>query len=280
MFTKRNQLKSRLKDLGSASLEVDEQGEKLYKALEVLDKKLEPELCKAGFIDLLSQTRLLKFKRLAYLIIGISSFFIGTLLYEFSTAIIIAFGAIYFFALCYSVWLKLRISDTTRAVYFELPLFIEEIILLVESGLGLFPSLEQACNTDIGSKSVVRKTFREAYQLAASGIPVSKAFEHVAKATVFNPIKHVFLHLEVSSSVGGELLASLRSLSEQIGNEWKISVETRVKRLENLVVFPVFLSVIGLMLLTAAVPLVPVLDFMSTLKTDSVGNKVLGDEIR
>ena len=48
------------------------------------------------------------------------------------------------------------------------------------------------------------------------------------------------------------------------------SYENRVRRLENLVVFPVFVSVIGLMCLTAAVPLVPVLKLKESLQRHSV----------
>lgn len=51
-----------------------------------------------------------------------------------------------------------------------------------------------------------------------------------------------------------------------------MQVETRVKRLENLVVFPVFLAVMGLLLLTSAVPLVPVIDFMTSMKNGANGN--------
>ncbi|HQH26843.1 MAG TPA: hypothetical protein PLP17_05550, partial [Oligoflexia bacterium] len=37
----------------------------------------------------------------------------------------------------------------------------------------------------------------------------------------------------------------------------------RLRRLENLVVFPVFAAVLGLMCLAVAVPVVPVLDFFA-----------------
>ena len=51
-----------------------------------------------------------------------------------------------------------------------------------------------------------------------------------------------------------------------------MQVETRVRKLENIVVFPVFMAVMGLLLLTSAVPLVPVFEFMSSLnKTNSGG---------
>jgi Flp pilus assembly protein TadB len=166
------------------------------------------------------------------------------------------------------LWLSYRKKDSIRSIYYELPLVLEELVLLVESGLSLFPALEEVCYPDSSQKSrstLVRKTLRTAYQLAVHGLPVSQAFEQVARVCPFPPLRHVLLHLDISSNVGGELLHSLQTLSNQVHQEWKIAVEGRIKRLENLVVFPVFVSVMGLMILTAAVPLVPVLDYMSSI---------------
>lgn len=179
------------------------------------------------------------------------------------------------------VWLKFRRSQVEREVYYETPLFLEELVLLISSGLALFPALQSLSQEipNCSSLGVVRRYLNRVYMLASHGLPVSEAFEQVARACPFPPIQNVLLHLEVSSSVGGELIFALQSLASQVHTEWKLAVETRVKKLENLVVFPVFAAVIGMMLLTAAVPLVPIMDFMGTLKNSQSERQFKDDGI-
>jgi Flp pilus assembly protein TadB len=167
--------------------------------------------------------------------------------------------------------LRAQRQEFERSVLFNLPLALESIILLVEAGLGLLPAIERVADT-VGSSrpNPVERIFALIYRLSAHGMPLEDVLEKVADAVQLPSLRHVLLHIDVSSTQGGALVPALRSLSEYAHLEWKLSVEHRVSRLENLVVFPVFLSVLGLMVLTAAVPLVPVLEFMSTLKQTPV----------
>ncbi|MFN8390270.1 MAG: type II secretion system F family protein [Bdellovibrionota bacterium] len=159
-------------------------------------------------------------------------------------------------------------GEETRRVVFVLPLFLESIVLLVESGLGILPALERVvqARTKKGSADTVTQLFRAAYQLSANGIPLEEALESVSSCTPHQPVKHVMLHLDITGREGGELIPSLRSLSDHAQNQWRLSVERRVKRLENFVVFPVFTSVLGLMALTVAVPIVPLLSLKESLE--------------
>jgi pilus assembly protein TadC len=159
---------------------------------------------------------------------------------------------------------------------FQLPLVLENLILLVEAGLGVLPALEQIVFSRIknakeqgGSIDLTTFLLKVVYDLSAHGMPFAEALERVADATEIRSLRHVLLHLDISASEGGELIPSMRSLSDHAHTEWRLSVETRVNRLENMVVFPVFVSVIGLMILTASVPLVPVLEFFETVKAQS-----------
>lgn len=236
-------------------------------------KKLDEKLLMAGFLTA-SEQRYAKRIRLILLFVGLGfGFLMGLGLFGLGPSFPGAGLGLYAGLVAYVSWISFRKKDAIRSVYYELPLVLEELVLLVESGLALFPALEEVCvkRTASGVRSsrketLARRVLLTAYQLAAHGVPISDAFKQVAKVCPFPVLRHVLLHLDISSSVGGELLYSLRTLSEQIHKEWKLSVETRVKQLENLVVFPVFVAVMGLMLLTAAVPLVPVLDFMSSMK--------------
>jgi type II secretory pathway component PulF len=97
------------------------------------------------------------------------------------------------------------------------------------------------------------------------GIPFEEALQVAADDCPYASLRHFFLHLDIGVNVGGKIGNSLRSLANHSHNEWKLSVEARVRKLENLVVFPVFGSVIGLVLLTAAVPLISLLDLKDRL---------------
>lgn len=164
-------------------------------------------------------------------------------------------------------YLRYRVKDLEREILFQLPLVLEGIILLVEAGLGVLPAIERVVSAkeETGDVNPVVRILRLVYEIAAHGAPLGRALEMVGDAMEFKPLRHVLLHLDISSAEGGELVPALRSLSDHAHTEWRLSVETRVKRLENLVVFPVFASVIGLLFLTAAVPIVPLLEFVETL---------------
>lgn len=169
------------------------------------------------------------------------------------------------------VYLSASTRDFQREILFQIPLTLEKIILLVESGLGILPALQRVVASDEIERhpNPVVRLLRLVYEFAAHGVPFGQALEMVADAVEIKPLRHVLLHLDISGNEGGELIPSLRGLSEHAHLEWKLSVEQRVKRLENFVVFPVFASVLGLMLLTAAVPIVPVIKFTEQLKTQA-----------
>lgn len=158
-------------------------------------------------------------------------------------------------------------SKLEQAVLAELPLLLESLILLVESGLGILPAIHRLLEVD--GKETKLKTTRYylgmVHELSLRGFPFSQALEQVAEHCPFPALRHFFLHLDIGVNVGGKLGNSLRSLAQHAHQEWKLSVEARVRRLENLVVFPVFGSVIGLILLTAAVPLIPLLELKDKL---------------
>lgn len=182
-----------------------------------------------------------------------------------------AFGAIlvglYLGALVCLFGLRILAANLQREVMFRLPIFLESVILLVESGLGVLPALQKVVTSDVekSSKDPVLRIMKSVYDLSSSGLPFAQSLEIISEKIDNKPLCHVLLHLDISSSEGGALIPSLRGLSEYAHREWKLTVEARVKRLENLVVFPVFASVIGLMILTVAVPIVPVVDFFGTL---------------
>lgn len=182
-------------------------------------------------------------------------------------AVFFMFGGAYVGITGFAFFLKYRQREHEREVMFQMPIFLESLILLVESGLGILPALERVVPGKAHTRRIspVTRLFQLVYQLSASGMPFTQALETVAEVTPQRIVRHVLLHLDISGTEGGELIPSLRNLSDHAHMEWKLSVEQRVRRLENLVVFPVFASVLGLMVLTAAVPVVPLLDLKDIL---------------
>lgn len=268
----KSRLKSRLNNFyGANSSSGFEDGESFSKLLAQVaeGKALDDQLSLAGFVTSLEQSRVGKLK---VFLISISLFL--ALVYGISqgkslvSIFVILFVSLYLAYFLFTFYMRIKKTESLRDAYFDTPLVIEEVILLIESGLALFPAIEKVCTSGKGrfSKSIVRKYLKMVYQLTIGGIPMSEAFLHVSNICPFPPIRSMLVHFDVSCNVGGELLHSLQALAIQVHNEWKVSVETRVKKLENLVVFPVFIAVIGMMILVAAVPMVPILQFMDSIK--------------
>ncbi len=179
----------------------------------------------------------------------------------------IALGAVcggYLGVLCWMGVLRVRAVKSEREILFELPLFLESVILLVEAGLGVLPALQRVVVSRSRRRgTLLHKLFDLVYGLTAAGMPFSEALKTVADRVEIPALRHTLLHLDITGSEGGELIPAMRSLSDHGHSEWKLSVENRLRRLENLVVFPVFAAVLGLMCLAVAVPVVPVLDFFA-----------------
>jgi Flp pilus assembly protein TadB len=162
------------------------------------------------------------------------------------------------------LYLKRQQCAYERRILFFLPLVMEQLILLIESGLGLLPALHGVLDIEEKQEkrwiNPVQHTLSLIYRISAAGVPFGIALEQIASVVPSRPLRHVLLHLDIGAAEGGEMVPALRGLSDHCHREWKHSVEGRIKKLENAVIFPVFLAVIGLMLLVAAVPLVPLIE--------------------
>jgi len=167
---------------------------------------------------------------------------------------------------------KFKTTKAERAVLSELPVLLESLILLVESGLGILPAIDRLIksNSRETKNKNVRYYLAQVLELSMRGVPFAQALQSVADNCPYPALRHFFLHLDIGANVGGKLGNSLRSLAQHSHQEWRLSVEARVRRLENFVVFPVFGSVIGLILATAAVPLIPLLDLKDKLDASQV----------
>ena len=147
----------------------------------------------------------------------------------------------------------------------SLPLTLESLILLVQSGLSVLPAIA-ACAAQMSSRDApALRFFTILYDRTITGQAITDAVEEIAAALPYPAVRHVLLHLDIAGAEGCSIADALRSLSDYAHAEWRAGVEERVRRLENVAVFPVFAAVIGLFCLVVAVPLVRVQSIRSGL---------------
>lgn len=233
---------------------------------------LSDRLGKAGFFRTESRR---KAKILGCLLVTSCTLTVGLglgLLGETQSAVALgSFIGLYLGVTAWVLYLRYLRDKLAQQVLFRLPLALEALVLLVESGLGILPALHAYLSTQEKNQreNPIAFVLSLVYGLCIHGIPFANALTLVANHFEHRTLRHVFLHLDLSATEGGELGAALRSLAEFAHTEWKLSVDTRVRRLENLVVFPVFVAVFGLMFIAVAVPAVPIADFVAKMSPDS-----------
>lgn len=170
----------------------------------------------------------------------------------------------YCYVLAALVYVKVKAKNFERELLFYLPLTLEQLLLLTHAGLGVVSAVREL--VDAESDNPIIPFLTAVYQRAERGETFESALADVAEHCPFHTLKHFFLHLETSIALGAELAHSLTQLSEHIHREWQVSLEGMVRRLESAVVFPVFFAVIGLLVLVAAVPIVPLLELSNNMK--------------
>jgi len=208
------------------------------------------------------------------LVLALTFSLLFTALYSYVTGIkslaLIAFAAIYISLTFYLLQKRYLTEKSDREVLRYTPLIIESLCMLVESGYAILPAIDRIVN-DFKPSNKATDAFRQIYSLSSSGHTFEEAIKHVSEDCEHQVLKHALLHILSSQESGGELLPSLKGLADHSQQEWKVRNEIKIKKLENAVVFPVFISVIGLMLMVAAVPLIPLLEMEQSFSPGSIG---------
>lgn len=272
----RHAARERLHWLSAETLERGEERKVSRKQIRVQLENFQGRLGKAGFLSS-SQRRVFLISSILFTVALSVVCILLTRSYGIGVQLLVFLVSLYGASLLILLYLRRAEKHFNQQLLSELPLVLESMILLVESGVGVLPALEQVTKSSqfLPSRSPAKQTLLAVYQLSEGGLPFSQALGEVAKVVTQPVLRHVLLHLDVSGVQGGELAPALRALAHHTHIEWRLAVEHRVSQLENYVVFPVFLAVIGLMFLTAAVPLVPVLEFMDSIdssKSESLLN--------
>lgn len=229
--------------------------------LEVLDSRLG----RAGYLTRTQQRRFVQYLVLCWCLLLAVGLCVGWLAAWNSWWIIglLVVGS-YCYVLAALVFVKVKAKNFERELLFYLPLTLEQLLLLTHAGLGVVSAVRELVDAETYNPIVPFLT--AVYQRAERGETFESALADVAEHCPFHTLKHFFLHLETSMALGAELAHSLTQLSEHIHREWQVSLEGMVRRLESAVVFPVFFAVIGLLVLVAAVPIVPLLELSDNMK--------------
>jgi len=150
---------------------------------------------------------------------------------------------------------------------FFLPSVMERIVMAVQAGLDIIPSLEAVCaitksEADEREDTIdaVTVLLGEVLRLHGSGVPLERALEEVAEQVPSTAIRHAFIHLALAHRDGGELVMPLRELSDATQLYYQESVENRIAKLPVKATLPLLLTFAGLLLLFLTTPMVQVLE--------------------
>lgn len=225
----------------------------------LLDGRMQDRLGRAGGITPLRRRRVVQTLVLSTLSIAVMSVGACRALIESprAVAVVVVIG-VYGAALTVHLGLTLMQKRFEREAMFELPLFLDALTLLVESGLALVPALHRLVELrrSLGRADVVTVVFDTVRSLSDRGISFHEGLMLVSEGLTIPALHHALVHLDIASNEGAKLIPAMRALGDTTYGQWRMSVEGRVRRLENYSVFPVFGAVLGLMAILSAGPIV------------------------
>ncbi len=127
------------------------------------------------------------------------------------------------------LFLNRRTRQLEAALLYELPLVLESLILLVESGNSLFSAVEELTDSPPSTlgRRYLTSLFRNAKHRSAGGMPFSDNLRALSSELPFPTAQHVLFHLDIGLAEGGSVASGLRALADYCHTEWELSVATR-----------------------------------------------------
>lgn len=183
---------------------------------------------------------------------GLAGYFLGR---PIVLVLLVLYGELWLITL----YLNVRARRLESAILNELPLMLESLTLLVEAGVSLVSALDQLTPTESEGRRYILSLLHEARRESSAGVELSTALRGLAGLVPFSAARHVVFHLDLGLREGGSCARSLRALADYSHAEWQLAVTTRIRRLETLIVFPVFTAVLGLLMLISSGPLLTLL---------------------
>lgn len=147
----------------------------------------------------------------------------------------------------------------------EIPLFLEKLIMAVQSGLDIPSGIHAVLNVDSGldiERGVCATIFEDILKRVATGHTFYESIEIARRGAKSQIISHVLLHISVACREGGEVSAPLRELSETVQQSYEDAQEEWIARLPVKATLPLLLTFAGLLLLFLTAPLLQVLQMV------------------
>ena len=161
---------------------------------------------------------------------------------------------------------KKVIANYHRKLLFELSFFLENLLLLCSAGLGLSAAVQRVTHEE--AKGSLTPFFIEFLRRLENGDSSQEATSALAEVAPIAAIRHVFVQLDLGTGVGAPVTDVLSALNEYSAEEWRLCVESSIRRIEVAVVFPVFAAVFGFLLLVASGPIVSIANLDLERKSD------------
>lgn len=178
--------------------------------------------------------------------------FIGIILHK--NLLIISLICALIFYLLPSEILKSKINNIKNKVIIELPDFIDVLSSLINAGLNLDESIKYFALNYKGEIKNLLLIFR-IKQL--EGFSKIEAYEHIGRLSFCEEFNRIVKILAQSEIIGNPVKEVLRNFSVEIRNNQKDQLKIRTEKLENNLIFIIFIFIFIPMLLIFLVPVFP-----------------------
>lgn len=213
---------------------------------------------------------------------GITFFIIFTVILGFGKLFILV-GACAFVFLYKSRKQANQKETEKNKLLSSLPLDIEQILMVVQSGLDIIPAISAVADmmdkkvdsskTDLLKKqydgkesfSSIIEILKSAIKLADSGELFEKALKEKAEATELLPVRYTLFHLARSYAEGSEIRTTLSELAESTQRSYEENINKIISTLPAKAVIPLVLTFSGLLICFLTSPILQVLKMTTSL---------------
>lgn len=146
-----------------------------------------------------------------------------------------------------------RFSD--REIFENLPLELENIIMVVQAGNDLIQTLKKISNPEFET-SKLRIVFTDVLNRFSSGMDIGHAIDSV-KEKYNNPkLSFVLSYLKISLKQGGEVMSQLRELADAVTSQYQNYIEKEINKMPAKALFPLMIILMGMLIIYLSGPLV------------------------
>jgi len=146
-------------------------------------------------------------------------------------------------------YLEHAIKERSEDIMFYLPLFIEQLVIGVSSGLDIGPCIQRIVTLadQRDAHNVVTELFKNVQVLIRYGTPLIDALEEVASIAGHTELRHTCMTLGQVSRHGGEISKQLQELAHTAASQRETKIEAKIKLLELHATGPVVLVFVSFM---------------------------------